>query len=191
MSRKLILSFLLLSLLFGGCSSDTQEQSTELKSETIKAVAPISEYHFTTLNKTKYIVKKESDGFSVADAEGKVIIFNIFATWCPPCQAEATHLTSLQERYKDELLILAISVEESIPDTKLQSFRSEFNAQYPIINSAENRSFIDAIASKLNIGKNVGIPLIVLYKDGKFLNFYQGATEEEFIESDIKRALGK
>jgi thioredoxin-like negative regulator of GroEL len=50
---------------------------------------------------------------------------------------------------------------------------------------------IDAVAEKLNVGRDFGIPLMAMYKDGKLVNYYQGATEEEFIESDIKKALGK
>jgi hypothetical protein len=33
--------------------------------------------------------------------------------------------------------------------------------------------------------------MMVMYKDAKIVNYYLGATEEEFIESDIKQALGK
>ena len=31
---------------------------------------------------------------------------------------------------------------------------------------------------------------MAMYLDGKLINHYVGAIEEEFIESDIKRALG-
>ena len=123
--------------------------------------------------------------------KGKVILLDIFATWCPPCQAEASHLTSLQKKYKDSLLILGITVENNIADSKLEQFRSSYSAEYTLVNSNENSRIIDAVATKLKLGHNFGIPLMVIYKDGKFINFYQGATEEEFIESDIKKALGK
>jgi len=32
---------------------------------------------------------------------------------------------------------------------------------------------------------------MAMYKDGVLINHFVGATQEEFIESDIKRALGK
>jgi len=51
-----------------------------------------NEYVLTAINNTQYIVKKEANGFIVENTKGKVIIFDIFATWCPPCKAEATHL---------------------------------------------------------------------------------------------------
>jgi thiol-disulfide isomerase/thioredoxin len=33
--------------------------------------------------------------------KGKVVLFNLWATWCPPCIREMPHLDSLQEIYKD------------------------------------------------------------------------------------------
>lgn len=186
MSKILLASTLLsLTLIFQACSSN------EEKTEKVNAMVSTNEYVLTGLNKTQYTATKTDTGFNIKGSEGKVIILDIFATWCPPCQAEATHLTSLQEKYKDDLLILGISVEEDIANSKLETFRSTYNAQYPLVNSSENRRFIGAVAKELNIGRNFGIPLMALYKDGKLINFYQGATEEEFIESDIKRALGK
>lgn len=188
MSKTFLSSTLLVFiLLFQACSSNKKSEEVE----DANAMVASNEYILTELNKTQYTVKKESNGFSVNGTQGKVIILDVFATWCPPCQAEASHLSSLQEKYKNDLLVLGISVEEGIEGSKLQAFRDEFNAQYAIVNSSENRRLIDAVASQLNVGRNFGIPLMALYKDGKFINFYQGATEEEFIESDIKRALGK
>lgn len=184
MTKTLLTSTLLsFSLLFNACSSEEKKNPN--------AMVSTNEYVLTELNKTQYIAHKTPTGFTVDGAKDKVILLDIFATWCPPCQAEATHLTSLQEKFKDELLILGITVEEGIEDSKLQAFRNEFNAQYPLLNSSENRRFITAIAQKLNVGRNFGIPLMALYKDGELINFYQGAVEEEFIESDIKKALGK
>ncbi len=187
MIKMLLSSILFLSILFfQACSSNDNSEEQD-----VNTMVAANEYVLTELNKQQYVVKKELSGFSVEGAKGKVILLDIFATWCPPCQAEASHLASLQKKYKDDLLILGVTVEEGISDTKLQAFRDKYNAQYALVNSNDNRRLIDALASKLNVGRNFGIPLMALYKDGKFVNFYQGATEEEFIESDIKRALGK
>ena len=34
-----------------------------------------------------------------ADLKGKVVLINIFATWCGPCQREIPHLQKLEEKY--------------------------------------------------------------------------------------------
>lgn len=174
-----------LLLLFASCSSDSE------KAEELNEMVVTNEFVLTQTDKTQYTVLKVKDGFKIKEAKEKAILFNVFATWCPPCQGEAKHLSSLQEKFKDDLLILGVTVEEGIENEKLEAFAKEFHAKFPIVNSPENRRFITTIAEDLEVGRNFGIPLMALYKDGKLINFYQGATEEEFIESDIKKALGK
>jgi thiol-disulfide isomerase/thioredoxin len=180
MSKNLLISTIItFSLLFTACSE-----------EDANSMLSTNEFILTALDKTQYTVKKLSTGFSVNGAKDKVIILDIFATWCPPCQAEASHLSSLQKKYKDSLLIIGITVEDNISNEKLKEFKVEYDASYLLVNSNENSRLIDAVATKLKIGRNFGIPLMAMYKNGVLINYYQGAVEEEFIESDIKKALG-
>ena len=182
---SLLSTFITFSLLFTACSK--KEETTQ----DANSMLSTNEFVLTSLTKKQYVVKKTADGFTIDGAKNKVIILDVFGTWCPPCQAEASHLTSLQKKYKDSLLVIGITVENNIPNSKLEDFRSEHNAQYTLVNSSENSRIIDAVATKLKLGRDFGIPLMAMYKDGKLVNFYQGATQEEFIESDIKKALGK
>lgn len=42
--------------------------------------------------------------------EGRVVIVNLWATWCAPCVEEMPSLSKLQERYKEQgLVVLALS----------------------------------------------------------------------------------
>ena len=187
MSKTSLLSVLLaFSLLLSACSKEETHQDAE----NANAVLSTNEFILTTLDKTQLAVTKTDSGFKLKNAENKVIIFDIFATWCPPCRAEASHLASLQKKYKDSLVVIGLSVKNNIANAKLEAFKKEYHADYTLVNSNENGRLIDALAKKLNVGSNFGIPLLAMYKDGKLINFYQGATEEEFIESDIKQALG-
>lgn len=174
---------ILTTLIFQACSSDENKQANDIVS--------VTQYTLTGLDKKQYNVKKQGTQFFLEGAEGKVVIFDIFATWCPPCQASASHLTSLQNKYKDSLVIVGITVEDAIKNEKLHEFKKEYNADYILVNSEKNRLLTNAIAKELEMGQRHPIPLMAMYIDGKLVNHYVGATEEEFIESDIKRALGK
>lgn len=185
MLKKSLLSLIVLSsLMFQGCFEDK-------KVEEANSMVSTNEYILTSTDSKQYIIKKESEGFVLEGAKGKVIVIDIFATWCPPCKAAASHLSSLQEKYVDDLVILGVSVEDGITNEKLQEFAKQHDARYALINSLTNRRLINDVATSLKVGERFPIPLMAMYKDGKLVNHYLGAIEEEFVESDIKKALGK
>ncbi|MEN4052395.1 MULTISPECIES: TlpA disulfide reductase family protein [Sulfurimonas] len=179
----LLSSLLAFSLLFQACSSD------EDKAAEANALLAKNEIVLTATDNSQYVLKKVNEGFKLDNSDAKILILDIFATWCPPCQAEASHLTSLQKKYKNKIKIIGVTIEDNIQNTKLESFKRDYDANYTLVNAPENRRLVDEIAEKLQLGSNFGIPLLVIYKDGKLVHYYQGAVEEEFIESDIKRAL--
>jgi len=50
---------------------------------------------------------------TLAEHRGKVVLVNIWATWCPPCRKELPDLDELQKTYRDEgLVVLQISDED-------------------------------------------------------------------------------
>jgi thiol-disulfide isomerase/thioredoxin len=184
---SLLTTLLVFTLFFQACSKQKEQDETQ----SANSMVATNEYVLTALDKKQYVVKKEADGFKLQGADGKVVIFDIFATWCPPCQAGATHLTSLSKKYPKDLIVIGVTIEDNVDNAKLEIFRKEHNAQYTLVNSSENRRFVNAIASSLKLGERFPIPIVAMYKDGKIINHYVGAVEEEFIQSDIKKALGK
>jgi thiol-disulfide isomerase/thioredoxin len=184
MLKKSIFSVLIaITIMFQGCNDNKTEEANSMISE--------NEYVLTNLKNEKLVVKKEVDGYVLEGAKGKVIIFDLFATWCPPCQGEASHLSSLQDKYKDDLVIIGVTIEDNITNDKLLKFRTEYSANYALVNSDQNRRLINSLVSTLELGERFPIPMMAMYKDGKLINHYIGAVQEEFIESDIKKALGK
>jgi len=184
MLRTSILTVLFsLMLIFQACSNDKAKE----KNNQTQA----NKYILTSLKNKHLSVTEEKDGFKLEGANGKVIIFDIFATWCPPCRKAAAHLSSLQKKYKDDLIVIGITIEDNIDNAKLEEFRKVYNANYTLVNSDKNRLLADKIVDSLKLGDRYPIPVMALYKDGKYITHYIGSIEEEFIESDIKRALKK
>lgn len=51
---------------------------------------------------------------SLSDYKGKVVLVNIWATWCPPCVDEMPSMEKLYHKFKGENFeILAVSIDES------------------------------------------------------------------------------
>ncbi len=168
-------------LILGGCGDSSQNDS----------LVSTSSYELIDLKQNVYNVMKTGKEFRVQGIEDKVIIFDIFATWCPPCRASAPNLASLQKNYQDKVKVIGILVEEEKTNAYVQRFVDTYGADYVISNSEDNKALSRALGSATGIGQGFPIPLMVMYYKGKYINHYIGVVPEEMIESDIKRALGK
>ena len=93
---------LLTLLLLSGCDNSTSEQPLKTVSSESK-VAP----DFTLMN-------MQGEPVSLSQYRGKVVILNLWATWCPPCREEMPSMEGLYQKYKDQgLVILAVSADEN------------------------------------------------------------------------------
>jgi len=62
---------------------------------------------------------------------GKVVVFNAWATWCPPCRKEMPDLQRLSQLLPaDKFLVAGLSVDNNLEDVK--SFVSEQNVTFPM-----------------------------------------------------------
>ena len=52
----------------------------------------------------------QTDGgtFTLSENRGKVVVINLWATWCTPCVNELPHFDRLQREYPDDVTVLAI-----------------------------------------------------------------------------------
>ncbi|RPH63767.1 MAG: TlpA family protein disulfide reductase [Acidobacteria bacterium] len=69
---------------------------------------------------------------STRDWKGKVVLVNFWATWCPPCREEIPAFVAMQERYRDDLLIVGVSMDEGSLDD-VRQFARDHKMNYPIV----------------------------------------------------------
>lgn len=182
--RSLVAALLAAILLLAGCSD-------EPASETADALVASKTFTMTDTQGQTYTITKEAKRFVVQGHEDKIVLFDIFATWCQPCRAEASHLASLQQKYPDDIIVLGVTIEEGISNAALNTFKKENGAAFTIFNSETNRPLYRNIAASINIGGQFPIPLMVMYNKGNYVTHYLGMVAEEMIESDILVALGR
>lgn len=68
---------------------------------------------------------------TLADFKGRVVVMNLWATWCAPCKAEMPTLAKLQSAYATQpVTVLPISVDR---DSDLNLVREEMAANPPLV----------------------------------------------------------
>lgn len=73
------------------------------------------------------------DSVSLAGLRGKVVMFNVWATWCHPCRDEIPQLEALHQRYaKDGLEVVGVSVDVPGMEAGIGEFMRDFKMTYAV-----------------------------------------------------------
>jgi thiol-disulfide isomerase/thioredoxin len=78
---------------------------------------------------------KDLDGRFVDSAQfqGKVLVIDFWATWCPPCLSEIPGYIALQEKYGQAgLVIVGISLDSEAPE-EVKQFVAQHHMNYPVV----------------------------------------------------------
>jgi thiol-disulfide isomerase/thioredoxin len=68
---------------------------------------------------------------SLADYRGKVVLVNLWATWCPPCREEMPTLEKFYQKYKaNGFELIAVNQEET--KDVVEPFVKEFGLSFPV-----------------------------------------------------------
>jgi len=98
----------------------------------------------------------------ITDYKGKVVLLNIWATWCPPCVEEMPSMENLyKELNKDGFEILAISIDASGADT-VRAFMKKHKLSF--------KTLVDPKGTIQRQYQTTGIPeSIIIDKNGKIV----------------------
>lgn len=113
----------------------------------------------------------EGKSVSLSDYRGKkIVLLNIWATWCPPCVAETPSLEKLYNEFKDEdFTLLAVSIDEGGREDILP-FMERKNLTFPVL--------IDTEGTIMNLYGATGVPeSFIVLKDGTIDNKIEGAID--------------
>ena len=120
---------------------------------------------------------------SLADAKGKVVLLNFWATWCGPCRAEIPDLIDLQKRYADRLEIIALATDEDDADeVRRFALKSGINYRVAIAPDEVRRSY----------GGIAALPTaFVIDSQGRIVQKHIGLNDPAIYEVEVKAMLGE
>jgi thiol-disulfide isomerase/thioredoxin len=93
------------------------------------------EFRFTTL---------QGQEVTLQQLQGKIVVFDFWATWCPPCRRSVPELKELTKRYADGRLVL-VSVSADRDEKAWRDFIAKKSMDWPQFLDKERR-IIDAFS---------------------------------------------
>jgi cytochrome c biogenesis protein CcmG, thiol:disulfide interchange protein DsbE len=70
---------------------------------------------------------------TLSDLRGKVVLVNLWATWCPPCREEMPAIEAVYKKYKDSgLEVLAVNTTFQDSEGEAAAFAQEFGLSFLI-----------------------------------------------------------
>lgn len=116
------------------------------------------------------------EAVKLSDFEGKKLILNFWATWCPPCKAEMPHMQEFYVEQKEKNVeVLAVNLttaEKSIND--IETFVHDYELTFPVI--------LDQDGEIGNMYQAISIPTTyIIDSDGIIQNKVIGPMDKEMM----------
>jgi thiol-disulfide isomerase/thioredoxin len=106
----------------------------------------------------------------LSDYTGKVMVLNLWASWCGPCRIETPELVKLSDEYKSKgVEVIGVTTQENDPDLgAIKNFVQEQKVPYNVVYT-EN-----ALVMPLLEGRNSIPQSFVISRDGHILKHFIG-----------------
>jgi peroxiredoxin len=119
---------------------------------------------------------------SVEEWDGKLLILNFWATWCPPCLEEIPAFVRLQSEFAEQgVQFLGIALDSQ---DNVRNFLREHSVNYPSLHGQS-----DAIELGKRYGNTIGaLPYTVaISREGKILVTHHGVLDESTARALIEK----
>lgn len=166
----------LLALLAFGVSQ--QGANTSIDSAVQRGVHPIAPNSHFALP-----ILGSSGSESLADFRGKVVVLNVFASWCDPCKAEAPILEQEQHRLAGkEATIVGITYLDNSSDS--EQFVRQEHITYPVLRDVSG-SFIRAFGT-------TGVPeTFVINRQGRIVALRRYQLDGQWLQQTLPPILAQ
>ncbi len=127
------------------------------------------------------LVTLDGTPVSLEDFRGKVVLVNLWATWCPPCRQEMPTLNSFYEQYRDQDFEL-ISIDQGEAREIVEPFVKEYELSFPI--------WLDQDNLAQQAFKTVNLPSsYVIGRDGRVRLMWIGGISKKNLELYVPKII--
>ena len=121
--------------------------------------------------------------FHLADERGKVVIINLWATYCASCVQELPEFSDLYLEHKDDLAVLAVHNSMKLMDTK--EYLADKDWAMPIADDTDDNLIWNIVGGDTTMPQT-----IVLDRNGIVIYNQKGAITEDVLEALYTEASG-
>jgi peroxiredoxin len=126
------------------------------------------------------------DPLTLSDLRGKVVVLNLWASWCPPCRAEMPAMNAVYEKFRDQgLVVLGVNTTFQDDETNARAAIRAWGLNFPIVfdrDGTSSRQYrLQAMPTTFFIGRDGVIRDIV----------FGGPLSEALIASKIERLMSE
>jgi peroxiredoxin len=120
----------------------------------------------------------------LSDYKGKIVLLDFWATWCPPCRKGIPDLISIQNEYKQDVVVIGITLDQKQTLKDVVPFVKEYGINYPILYG--NMEIAKAYGNINSIPTS-----FIVDRNGNITNRHVGLVEKEIYVKEIKQLLKK
>ena len=118
---------------------------------------------------------------TLADFRGKVVVLNVFASWCPPCASEAPLLAREQHTLvKSDATILGVTYQDN--SSASEQFARTYHITYPVLRDAGG-GFVRSFGT-------TGVPeTFVINRGGRIQALQRQPVTQQWLDQTLPRIL--
>ena len=125
----------------------------------------------------------------INENKDRVLLINVWATWCVPCREEFPELVQIAKSYSEKVRVVGISVDDSeILDSKVIPFLKNQKAEFEnyLLKVIEPEDFINLLSKEWS----GAIPATFIYdKGGNQKKILIGKQSYELFEQAVKEVI--
>lgn len=178
-----LLAILAISIFFTACDDGSQTVVKDVPSfKELKEKKNENFYTLRSIDGKEIKIEYKDKILTSKDLNGKIVLLNFFATWCPPCKEEIPILNKIAAKYPDDFTIISVLFQDPIELKDLKKFIKDNNMKFDVIIGDDNAKLAK------NVNNIRQIPESYLFaKDGVLIEQFLGVVNEKILIKYIEQ----